>query len=115
MDLVARVAARLSILSLAAALFCFAAIVSTSCQAAAQVVVDARVQRSLPARQSAIEKGLELERSQLWSDAIRHYEAESRKYPDSTTLYQRLIISRLHYRRESTVPRRELHGARSSS
>ena len=96
MDLVARVAARLSILSLAATLFCFATIVSTSCQAAAQVVVDAAA--TVPASEaSAIEKGLELERSQLWSDAIRHYETESRNYPDSTTLYQRLIISRLHY------------------
>jgi carboxyl-terminal processing protease len=44
----------------------------------------------------AVEKGLELEQSQLWSDAVRHYETESRNHPDSARLYQRLIISRLH-------------------
>ena len=46
---------------------------------------------------TAITKGLELERSHLWADAIRHYEAETRNYPRSTKLYQRLIISRLHH------------------
>jgi carboxyl-terminal processing protease len=46
---------------------------------------------------AAITKGLELERSQLWPDAIRHYESETRNYPRSTKLYQRLIISRLHH------------------
>ncbi len=42
-------------------------------------------------------KGLEFERTQMWSDAIRHYETETRNYPNSTKLYQRLIISRLHH------------------
>ena len=45
----------------------------------------------------AIEEGLELERAQLWGDAVRHYETASRKHPESITLYQRLIISRLHF------------------
>jgi carboxyl-terminal processing protease len=46
---------------------------------------------------SAIEKGVEMERSLMWSDAIRHYETETRIYPGSSKLYQRLIISRLHH------------------
>jgi len=46
---------------------------------------------------AAIEKGLELETGQLWPDAIRHYESETRLRPNSTKLYQRLIISRLHH------------------
>lgn len=45
----------------------------------------------------ALEVGLELEQSQLWSEAIRHYEAAFRKSPSSKKLYQRLIISRLHF------------------
>lgn len=47
--------------------------------------------------QTALDQGLELEQSQLWSDAIRHYEAAFRRSPNSTKLYQRLIISRLHF------------------
>lgn len=46
---------------------------------------------------AALEAGLELERTQLWSDSVRHYEDATRQFPDSTALYQRLIISRLHY------------------
>lgn len=46
---------------------------------------------------AAIEQGLELERSQLWSEAIQHYETATRNSPENTTLYQRLIISRLHF------------------
>ncbi len=45
----------------------------------------------------ALTKGLELEQAQMWSEAIRHYEAAFRKAPTSTKLYQRLIISRLHF------------------
>lgn len=45
----------------------------------------------------ALTQGLELEQAQLWSEAIRHYESAFRKAPTSTKLYQRLIISRLHF------------------
>ena len=96
MDLMARVAARLSFLSLAAALLFLVATFSTPSRAVAQLADDAAA-TAVDSEASAIEKGLELERSQMWSDAIRHYEAEARKYSDSTTLYQRLIISRLHF------------------
>ena len=47
--------------------------------------------------EKALNQGLELEQAQLWSDAIRHYEAAFRRSPESTKLYQRLIISRLHF------------------
>ena len=45
----------------------------------------------------ALTQGLELEQAQMWSEAIRHYESAFRKAPTSTKLYQRLIISRLHF------------------
>lgn len=45
----------------------------------------------------AVEKGLELERNRLWGDAVRHYETETRNHPASKTLYQRLVISRIHF------------------
>lgn len=46
---------------------------------------------------AAIATGLELERNRDWAEAVRHYEAETRKFPASKTLYQRLVISRIHY------------------
>ena len=51
----------------------------------------------IDAEASALEKGIELERTQMWSDAIRHYESETHNFPESSKLYQRLIISRLHH------------------
>ena len=52
---------------------------------------------NVEAEQAAIEIGLELESEESWAEAIRHYEEQSRAYPNSKTIYQRLIISRLHY------------------
>ncbi len=46
---------------------------------------------------SAIVQGRELETNRMWGEAIRHYEKASRDYPESSALYQRLIISRLHH------------------
>ena len=46
---------------------------------------------------AAIEQGLDLEKQHSWEDAIRHYDKQTRLYPDDKTLYQRLIICRLHY------------------
>jgi carboxyl-terminal processing protease len=46
---------------------------------------------------AALDIGLELERTQLWSDSVRHYEDATSNFPNSTALYQRLVISRLHY------------------
>ncbi|MEM8668546.1 MAG: S41 family peptidase [Planctomycetota bacterium] len=45
----------------------------------------------------ALTKGMELERARMWSDAVRHYEKQTKEYPENTVLYQRLVISRLHY------------------
>ncbi len=53
--------------------------------------------RPIDPEADALEKGIELERSQMWSDAIQHYESETRNHPASAKLYQRLIISRLHH------------------
>ena len=46
---------------------------------------------------SAIEAGYALENEAKWADAIQHYETASRQHPKSKSLYQRLIICRLHY------------------
>lgn len=44
-----------------------------------------------------LEAGYVFERAASWAEAIRHYEQATRSFPDSKTLYQRLLISRLHY------------------
>ncbi|MEM1227249.1 MAG: S41 family peptidase [Planctomycetota bacterium] len=41
--------------------------------------------------------GMDLERMGQWSDAVEHYSAAHRQFPDDRTLYQRLLISRLHF------------------
>jgi carboxyl-terminal processing protease len=94
MDFVSRVLARSLALPIAAAVF--AVFLLAGDTASAQVVAEA-APIEIDGESVAIEKGLELERAQLWADAIRHYEGESRKYPGNTTLYQRLVISRLHF------------------
>jgi carboxyl-terminal processing protease len=92
MGLFVRVNTRSILLTLSVALFCSWLSAPVNAQVVTQVtpiVVDDETQ--------ALEKGLEMEKERLWSDAVRHYEKESRTYPKNTTLYQRLIISRLHY------------------
>jgi len=49
------------------------------------------------ARDQSLEDGLTLERAQQWGDAIDHYGEATRAYPDDRVLYQRLLISRLHF------------------
>ncbi len=44
-----------------------------------------------------IARGASLERERRWIEAVRHYEQASREFPDSRHIYQRLVISRLHY------------------
>ena len=95
MDFIVRVIARSISQPLSVALLC-----SSCCLLA----VDANAQTTteaaavtVDAETAAIEKGYELEKAQLWSDAVRHYEDETRKFPNSARLYQRLVISRLHY------------------
>ncbi|SMP62200.1 carboxyl-terminal processing protease [Neorhodopirellula lusitana] len=48
-------------------------------------------------RDQSLAAGLELERAQQWGDAIDHYESASRAFPEDRVLYQRLLISRLHF------------------
>lgn len=47
--------------------------------------------------QAALVKGRELEGARMWGQAIRHYEKATREHPDSSALYQRMVISRLHH------------------
>ena len=47
--------------------------------------------------ENAILQGSELEDAEMWGDAIRHYEKFTRKHPTDKRLYQRMILSRLHY------------------
>ncbi|MEO1616590.1 MAG: S41 family peptidase [Planctomycetota bacterium] len=46
---------------------------------------------------SVLDQGADFENNRQWSDAIRHYEKASREFPNNRQIYQRLIISRLHY------------------
>lgn len=93
MDLVSRVLLRSLILPAATTIlftsFAFIDVVS------AQVVTEA-APFEVNTEDADLEKGLDFERARLWTDAIRHYESATRKYPTSTRLYQRLVISRLH-------------------
>lgn len=41
--------------------------------------------------------GIDHEHNQRWLEAIQHYEAATRKFPDHAELKRRLLISRLHY------------------
>ena len=44
-----------------------------------------------------LEKGYQLERDQLWSDALVHYEDASRKFPNQLDIRQRLQVVRIQY------------------
>lgn len=44
-----------------------------------------------------LDDGLALEADRLWTDAIRHYEAALRQFPQDAELSKRLLICRLHY------------------
>jgi carboxyl-terminal processing protease len=48
-------------------------------------------------RSRALADGIELEEAGQWSDAIDHYEAATRRFPQDRILYQRLLISRLRF------------------
>jgi carboxyl-terminal processing protease len=53
------------------------------------------VQAPADSEESLLAIGREMEVQSLWGDAVRHYEKATRDYPESSSLYQRLIISRL--------------------
>ncbi len=97
MGLLARVNTRSIYARLSAGLVCSYLATTGYAQVVSQAapVVIAEPQDDLQAQ--ALAKGLEMEKERLWSDAVRHYESVSRDFPENATLYQRLIISRLHY------------------
>lgn len=95
MDLIAPVALRSLAFQVAAALFTAVSLFNPP-ELSAQIVAEA-APLSFDVESSALERGLELERARMWGEAIRHYEKESRHFPQSTKLYQRLVISRLHH------------------
>ena len=45
----------------------------------------------------SLEAGYQLERDQLWSDALVHYEDASRKFPNQLDIQQRLKVVRIQY------------------
>ena len=97
MGLLPRVITRSIFARFAASLVCsclattgFGQVVS---QASPVVIADPQVDPQA----EALAQGLEMEKERQWSDAVRHYESASRDFPKNATLYQRLIISRLHY------------------
>ncbi len=108
MDFFARVVFPTKAIRLTATVLVTGSLFAVADRATAQVVSEAPVvteaarvaeptTTAVDSEAVAIEAGLELERGRSWSDAVRHYENESRLHPDSKTLYQRLVISRIHY------------------
>ncbi|KAA5540647.1 S41 family peptidase [Roseiconus nitratireducens] len=68
-----------------------------SAQQTLQIEETAATPLDQPDPSQVIATGAALERDRQWSDAIRHYEKAWRAYPNHREIYQRLIISRLHY------------------
>jgi carboxyl-terminal processing protease len=96
MDLYARVLCRPFPVRSLAAFLLLATFVSNANIVSAQPVAEAPA-ITIDGEPGAIETGLEFERNRNWADAVRHYETETHNYPSSKTLYQRLVISRIHY------------------
>ena len=55
------------------------------------------------AADAQLRTGIEFEQNQLWLEAIQHYEAATRKFPDHAELKRRLLISRLPLRRSTPM------------
>lgn len=76
----------------------FVGIGTSGLAVADQSVAPEMIDAGVPDEAAALLRdGMELERAQQWSDAIDHYDAATKKFPDDRTLYQRLLISRLHF------------------
>jgi len=97
MGLLPRFNTRSFLARLTAGLVCIYLATSGSAQVVSQASPLEITQSQTDEQAEALTQGLELEKEQLWSDAVRHYESASRDFPKNATLYQRLIISRLHY------------------
>ena len=97
MDLSARVFTRSFTIRSFAALLLLATWGATNVPIAPAQVVPEATSLVDNGEASAVASGLELERNRSWADAVRHYETATREFPNSKTLYQRLVISRIHY------------------
>lgn len=97
MGLLARVNTRSIFARLSAGLVCSCLATAGYAQVVSQATPVVITEPQVDIQAEALAKGLELEKERLWSDAVRHYEGVSRDFPKNATLYQRLIISRLHY------------------
>jgi carboxyl-terminal processing protease len=79
-------------------LICCAVVVSLgSIVSAQQLTKTPAPQVVSDALEAQLRVGIEYEQSQLWLEAIQHYEVATRKFPDHAELKRRLLISRLHY------------------
>ena len=101
MGLLPRVKPRPFLARLSAGLVCFYLATSGYAQVVSQAAPvemrEPQADQQADQQAKALSQGLEMEKEQLWSEAVRHYESASRDFPKNATLYQRLIISRLHY------------------
>lgn len=97
MGLLARVNTRSIFARLSAGLVCSYLAATSYAQMVSQAAPVVIAERQVDLEAEALAKGLEMEKERRWSDAVRHYESVSRDFPKNATLYQRLIISRLHY------------------
>jgi carboxyl-terminal processing protease len=101
MGLLPRVKPRPFLARLTAGLVCFYLATSGYAQVVSQAAPvemrEPQADQQADQQAKALSQGLEMEKEQLWSEAVRHYESASRDFPKNATLYQRLIISRLHY------------------
>ena len=97
MGLLPRVNTRTFLARLTAGLACFYLATSGDAQVVSPAAPLEITEPQVDQQAEALTQGLEMEKEQLWSEAVRHYESASRDFPKNATLYQRLIISRLHY------------------
>ena len=97
MGLLPRVKPRPFLARLTAGLVCFYLATSGDAQVVSPASPLEITEPQVDQQAEALTQGLEMEKEQLWSEAVRHYESASRDFPKNATLYQRLIISRLHY------------------
>jgi len=96
MGLLARVNTRSLLARLTAGLVCSCLATASYAQVVSQAAPVEIGEPKVDQQAEALTKGLEMEKERLWNDAVRHYETASRDFPNNATLYQRLIISRLH-------------------
>lgn len=78
-------------------LCCLVVVGFGSIVSAQQDIIQSSPQTVSDTADTQIRIGLEHEQNQRWLEAIQHYEAAARRFPDYPELKRRLLISRLHY------------------